>query len=209
MVTRGQFLERSTVIPAKQGVLEGLSHRGTRAPPLLIVPPPPGSGGMDHPVAAELAWAVTRAGHPTLRFNFRGVGASPGTPGGPEARMEDMESALRVLEESAGTAAPAVVALAASASSVLALEGAHPGLSGVALVSPAALEVEELARVRHPLLVVVGAEEPLRRAALAAAVAEASGQLVVVPGADGSFQRNLPEVGRSVARWLAGLSPSA
>jgi alpha/beta superfamily hydrolase len=33
---------------------------------------------METTLIAELAWAVTRAGHPTLRFNYRGVGASPG-----------------------------------------------------------------------------------------------------------------------------------
>ncbi|MGO8968392.1 MAG: alpha/beta hydrolase [Myxococcaceae bacterium] len=207
-MTRGQFLERATVIPTVGGVLEALSHRGTRAPPLLIVPPPPGSGGMDHPVGSELAWAVTRAGHPALRFNFRGVGASPGPPGPPEAEAEDIEAALRVLEESTGTVAPAVAALGGSATRVLALEQAHPGLAGVALVSPRLLEVEELARVRHPLLVVVGAEEPLPRAALAAAVAEAGGTLFLVPGADARFARNLPEVGRAVAQWLTALAAS-
>ena len=207
-MTQGQFLERSTVIPTADGVLEALSHRGTRAPPLLIVPPPPGAGGMDHPVAAELAWAVTRAGHPTLRFNFRGVGASPGQPGLPEAQGEDIEAALRALEETAGTAAPAIASLGGSATTVLGLAAVHPGLAGVALVSPTALEVEDLARVRPALLVVVGAGETLRRAALAAAVAEAGGMLVVVPGADARFQRNLPEVGRSVAQWLQGLAPS-
>ncbi len=203
---RGQFLERATVIPGQGGVLEGLLHRGRRMPPLLIVPPPPGSGGMDHPVGAELAWAVSRAGHPTLRFNFRGVGASPGPPGDAQAQVQDVEAALRVLEESAGTVVAAVTSLGGSAPTVLALDQAHPGLAGVALVSPALVEVEELARVRHPLLVVVGAEETVRSAALAAAVAEAGGSLVVVAGADARFQRNLPQVGRSVAEWLAGLN---
>ena len=184
-MTRGQFLERATVIPAVEGVLEGLSHRGTRAPPLLIVPPPPGQGGMDNAVCAELAWAATRGGHPTLRFNFRGVGASPGRPGGRPAQVQDVEAALRALEENAGTVA------------------------GLALVSPSGIDVEELARVRHPLLVVAGEKEQLARAALAASVMEASGTLVVVPDADARFQRNLTEVGRSVARWLEGLSPSA
>jgi uncharacterized protein len=205
---RGQFLERATVIHTPEGVLEGLSHRGTRAPPLLIVPPPPGSGGMDHPVGSELAWAATRAGHPTLRFNFHGVGASPGRPGGRESQRGDVEAAVHVLEENAGTVAVAVAALGGSAEVVLDLGRAHRGLAGLVLVSPGLVEVEELARVRQPLLVVVGAEEPLLRAALAAALAEVAGTLVVVPGADARFHRNLPEVGRSVATWLAGLGPS-
>ncbi len=163
---------------------------------------------MDHPVGAELAWAATRAGHPTVRFNFRGVGASPGTAGPKEAQQEDVEAALRVLEENSGTVAAAIATLGSSASTGLAMARAHPGLAGLALVSPALVEVEELARVPQPLLVVVGAEEPGLRAALAAAVAEAGGTLVIIPGADGRFLRNLSEVGRSVVQWLAQLSPS-
>jgi alpha/beta superfamily hydrolase len=206
---RGQFLERATVIPARGGVLEGLSHRGTRAPPLLIVSPPPGEGGMDHVVGAELAWAATRAGHATLRFNFQGVGASQGPIGDGAARREDVEAALRLLQETAGVGVVAVAALGGSAETVLRLGSADPGLAGLALVSPGRIEVEDLARVHLPLLVVVGAEEVGPRAALARAVGEASGTLVVVPGADARFQRNLPAVGRSVAAWLTGLGPSA
>jgi uncharacterized protein len=189
-------------------VLEALSHRGTRAPPLLIVPPPPGSGGMDHPVGAELAWAATRAGHATLRFNFHGVGASPGRPGPRAGQQADVEAAFTVLLANAGTVAVAVAALGASAGTALSWARQHPGVAGLALVSPAEVEVEELGRPRHALLVVVGAEETLSRAALSAAVAEAQGTLVVVPAADARFHRNLPEVGRAVVAWLAGLSAS-
>jgi alpha/beta superfamily hydrolase len=209
VVTRGQFLERATVIPAVDGVLEALSHRGTRAPPLLIVPPPPGRGGMDHAVAAELAWAASRGGHPTLRFNFRGVGASPGRPGDGDSQLQDIEAALRALAETAGRVACAVVGLGGSAMSLLSLAETHPSLAGVALVSPEELPVEALARARCPLLVLMGDAEPGRRVDLAAAVAEAGGRFVVVPGADARFQRNLSEVGRSLARWLESLAPSA
>lgn len=164
---------------------------------------------MDHAVCAELAWAATREGHPTLRFNFRGVGASPGSPtGGQDALVQDMEAAWRVLEQNAGTVATAVACLGGSALPLLAFSDTHPGLAGLALVSPSGIEVEDLARVRHPLLVVAGEKEPLRRAALAAAVAEAAGTLALIPDADARFHRNLTEVGRAVARWLAGLSPS-
>jgi uncharacterized protein len=163
---------------------------------------------MDHAVCAELAWAATRGGHPTLRFNFRGVGASPGASGGSASQVEDMEAALRLLEENTGTVAAAVASLGGSARPLLEFAETHLGLAGLALVSPSGIEVEELSRVRHSLLVVAGEKENVRRAALAASVAEASGTLVVVPDTDARFQRNLPEVGRSVARWLAGLSPS-
>jgi uncharacterized protein len=206
---RGQFLERATVIPAVEGVLEGLSHRGTRAPPLLIVPPPPGAGGMDHALGAELAWAASRGGHPTLRFNFRGVGASPGRPGDADSQVQDIEAALRTLAETAGGAACAVVSLGGSAHSLLRLADGHPSLAGIALVSPEALPAKALAGVRIPLLVLLGEAGPEEGPELAAAVRKAGGRLLVVPGADARLHRNLPEVGRSLARWLEGLAPSA
>jgi alpha/beta superfamily hydrolase len=205
---RGQFLERATVIPTQDGVLEALSHRGTRVPPLLIIPPPPGSGGMDHPVGAELAWAATRAGHATLRFNFHGVGASPGHPSPRAGQEADVEAAFTVLLANTGAAAVAVAALGASAGTALSWARQHKGMAGLALVSPADVEMETLARLPEALLVVVGAEEAPSRAALSAAVAEAQGTLVVVPSADARFHRNLPEVGRAVVAWLSGLSAS-
>src|SRR5438045_9499120 len=61
---------------------------------------------MTVPVIAELAWAITRAGHPTLRFDYRGVGASQGRirhqPGAGRIRdiageIEDMGAAIEQL----------------------------------------------------------------------------------------------------------------
>src|SRR5512141_1366808 len=75
MVLAGQYLERSVVV----GGLDALYHRGTREPPCAIAAPHPALGGsMISPVVAELAWALTRGGHPTMRFDYRGVGASRG-----------------------------------------------------------------------------------------------------------------------------------
>ncbi|RKG92075.1 alpha/beta hydrolase, partial [Corallococcus sp. CA053C] len=57
------------------------------------------------------------------------------------------------------------------------------------------------------LLVIVGAEDKrLPRAALAAAVAEAGGDLEVIDDAGATFHRNLPQVGRAAAAWLQRLS---
>jgi len=54
------------------GELDALYHRGTREPPCVIAAPHPALGGsMRSPVVAELAWALTRAGHPTMRFDYR------------------------------------------------------------------------------------------------------------------------------------------
>ncbi len=115
MVQKGQYLERPVLIATGAICLEGLFHRGERAPAALILPPHPKLGGsMDSPVVAELAWALTRAGHPTLRLNYRGVGASQGAWEDGQHDVGDLRMALQLLAASASAStddAPAPVAL--------------------------------------------------------------------------------------------------
>ncbi|MCP4496054.1 MAG: hypothetical protein GY825_04650, partial [Phycisphaeraceae bacterium] len=67
--------------------LEGLwlPARGEEGPRggALVAPPHPLMGGsMDSPVTTEIALAASDAGYGALRFNYRGVGGSAGTPSG-------------------------------------------------------------------------------------------------------------------------------
>lgn len=203
MVSQGQFLERPAIIPVGDCVLDGLWHRGSVRPPLLIVPPPPSEGSMQHPVLAEIAWAAAQSDFPTLRFDFRGVSASQGTQGDPAERLTDAEAALRLLEENTGTARVAVASFGASAQTVLALQRRHASVAGLCFVSPAGLQASDLTRVSVPILLVLGeGDSSTPAAALAAAVGEANGRLETVAGADRNFDRNLPQVGKAVARWL-------
>lgn len=208
MVLKGQFLERPTLIPVGGVVLEGLSHRGKAAPPLLIVPPPAEEGGsMDHVVAAELAWAAATAGFPTLRFNFRGVGASQGTRGGPAERAEDARAALQLLYENTGTESVVVAGIGGSAALGLELLAGLPSLRGLALVAPTGIAPERLAAFDRPLSVVVGElDERLPRAGLAQAVTQAGGRLAVIEKADAAFTRSLPQVGKVVVHLLKRLA---
>jgi uncharacterized protein len=209
MVLKGQFLERSTLIPVQGVVLEGTAHRGERQPPLLILPPQPGEGGgMDHVVAAELAFAAARAGHATLRFNYRGVGASQGARG--TGLEEDASAALDVARENARARSVAVAALHGSGAVALALAARRSEPCGLCLIGPRDLPLERLAQLSLPLLVVLwegDAHTP--RAPLAEAVAAAGGTLEVVQDAGPAFPRNLPAVGHLVARWLQRLSGGA
>jgi alpha/beta superfamily hydrolase len=208
MVLQGQFLERPTLIPVGHEVMEGTAHRGTERPPLLILPPrPEDGGGMDHVIAAELVWAAARAGHPTLRFNYRGVGGSQGSPGKGEALVEEAEAALGVVLENAQAPAAAVAALHGSASVALALRARSPQVAAVCLVSPRAVRPAELAVLGRGLLVVVGEHDThWPQAELAAAVEQAGGVLHVVEGAGPHFHHALPEVGKVVRHWLKLLS---
>ena len=67
----------------------------------LVAPPHPLYGGsMDSPVVNEVAYACERCGIASLRFNWRGVGASAGTPSGETAHAEaDYGAALAHLGE--------------------------------------------------------------------------------------------------------------
>lgn len=209
MVTKGQFLERPTLIPVGREVMEGTAHRGVKKPPLLVLAPrPEEGGGMDHVIAAELTWAAATAGFPTLRFNYRGVGGSQGSRGTGEALVEDAEAAMRVLLENAQSSSLAVASLHGGAQVAMALQARHAAVGGLCLVAPADVELVDLTRLDRALLVVVGEEDKrLSRAALSAAVGEAPrGELEVVDDAGPNFHRNLPQVGRFLAAWLKRLS---
>jgi hypothetical protein len=59
--------------------LEGRLDQAPGPDAVIITHPHPLYGGeMDNPVVATLAEAYQRLGYATLRFNFRGVGASEG-----------------------------------------------------------------------------------------------------------------------------------
>ena len=208
MVQKGEFLERPTLIPVGDVVLEGLSHRGTLRPPLLMVPPTPEEGGsMDHVVAAEAAWAAASRGFPTLRFNFQGVGGSQGTRTSRGRLMGDAEEALRLIEENTGTASVVCLSIGGSAQVVVELARRHPAIAGLCLVSPIEIDAADLMDVRVPLRVIVGALDLRQpRVSLAAAVTDSGGRVEVIEDADQAFTRNLAQVGRSVAEFLSSLS---
>lgn len=201
MVLPGQYLERPALVPCGDLVLEGLSHRGARPPALLVCPPTGPGGGMDAPLVAEVAWATARGGHPSLRFQHRGVGGSQGTPS-PGRWLEDALAAFDHL--AAGAPGPVAVAGVAGGCAVaLGVARARP-VSGVALLAPsAASHLAGLDALGRPALLVL----PERGAAVAPGAAGALlpgglGRVEVVAGADAAFRAGLPRAGRAVAAWL-------
>jgi alpha/beta superfamily hydrolase len=200
VVLSGQYLERPALIDAEGVTLDGLYHRGTRLPALLICPAPGPGGGMDASPLAELAWAAARAGHPSLRFQHRGVGASQGASD-PALTVHDAEAAFRHLAETVG-ARVAVAALGAGAPAALALARAHPGIERVVLIAPDRLP--DTSGVGSRILALlpetgsaVSADE------LAVAVGPA-GRVEVIAGADPAFRAGLGEVGRRTVAWIGG-----
>lgn len=204
MVLKGQYLERPTLIPLPSGeVLEGVAHRGSIAPGLLIVPPLPADGsGMDHVVAAEIAFAASHAGHQTLRFNFRGVGGSQGAIStSDEQLLEELTAAAELARDNA-EGGPVMIASIGSSDRLARLLVARFPLVAWALVQPS------LAPFSLELPHVVIAPEldgSFNRRAWSAALAPS--ELTLVHGSDRGYQRNLPQVGKAVvalARRVGG-----
>ena len=207
MVVRGQFLERSTVIPSGELYLDGLSHRGALGPALLICPPHPSRGGsMDSAVCAELAFAASHAGHATLRFNYRGVGASQGQLGDFASFVEDGRAALLTLQENSPGLGVVIAGFDLGAEVAVELaQGA--AVEGVVVIGPVskAYDFTALSRLRMKALVVVGEEDHgADRLALAELCQSMGDGLVVIPEADHVFSQGLTELGRVVAQFLGG-----
>jgi alpha/beta superfamily hydrolase len=212
MVLAGQYLERSVVV----GDLDALYHRGKRAPPCAIAAPHPALGGsMLSPVVAELAWALTRAGHATMRFDDRGVGASRGTSRHPAGarRIADLQDEVADLlgicqHLIATTQMPEVCAVGYSFGAAVALEAAgDPRIGRLVLIAPPTQlhDFGALSKLRKPLLVVCAHHDSFcDRGALQM---PEGALLEVIAHADHFFARGLTELGKTVAAWLGGDGP--
>jgi hypothetical protein len=195
MVMKGQFLERPTLIPLANGlVLEGVAHRGAGRPGVLVVPPTPAEGsGMDHVVGAEIAFAVSQAGHQCLRFNFRGVGGSQGRPSDSDDELlDDALAAWELARDNASGEPPLVVSIGGSDRVVQRLV-ARVSIAGWALIHPGLAPF--VPTVPH-VVVLPELEGAAARKGWSARLDE--GGLAVILGADRSYLRNLPQVGKAV-----------
>ena len=208
MVRKGEYLERAVVVPNGELTLDGLYHRGRARPAVLLVPPHPDDGSMELALIAEVAWAVTRAGHPTLRFNYPGVGASPG--------RFDAESAERAV-----TAAAAHLGLCAAdgqesspdapcglaigwGARVAAKATGSIGFDRLILVQPDVEAWPLLERYEGRVVAIFAEADAVdeRKVASAAAQACKDARIVVVKGADSGFRAGLVDLGRAVAETL-------
>ncbi|HEX4384433.1 MAG TPA: alpha/beta fold hydrolase [Myxococcales bacterium] len=207
MVLAGQYLERSVVVDG----LDALYHRGTRDPACVIASPHPAMGGsMTSPVIAELAWALTRGGHPTLRFDYRGVASSRGVSRQKPGRIEDVSDEVDDLYKVADqliatTHEPAICAVGYSFGALVALRAASdPRISQLVLVAPPNLlaDFSALASFAKPLFILCAQHDAYcDRAAL-------PGAPEVIAHSDHFFHRGLTEMGKAVAEFLrAGRPP--
>jgi alpha/beta superfamily hydrolase len=173
-------VERSIVIPCEEGLaLEGVYVSGELGGAVVAPPHPLYGGSLESPVVGEVSHACALAGRASLRFNWRGVGASAGERSGEAAdALADYRAALSEL--AASVEGPLLAA----------------GYSFGACAAVAAAVTEP--RVRQLVLIA-----PPPASALEPLVAQAeSRSLEVIPEADHFFMDGLADVGRHVREWL-------
>lgn len=204
--------ERMTTIALRapeEGALEGIfmpvsEPNGAGA---VVAPPHPQYGGsMDSPVVNELCWACAKAGVASVRFNWRGVGASTGeTSGDPAQADADFAAALAHVAES--VPGP-VIACGYSFGAAAALRAAlrHPRIERLLLVAPppALLDAEGFRALERRALVLVGQEDGMAPLSELSALCDgaADTRIEVIPEADHFFMTGLADVARLSAAWL-------
>jgi hypothetical protein len=173
---------------------------------VVAAPHPLYGGSMDSPVVAELCYACRRAGYATVRFNWRGVGASGGSPTGDPAQADaDYAAALAYLEE---TVEGPIVAAGYSfgAAAAVRVARANPRVRHLLLVAPppALLDTDALAQFPGSALIVVGSCDSFASTALLASLLgdDARRRLEVIPDADHFFMCGLGDISRIAREWL-------
>jgi len=209
--------EKGTTIPwlgeaGEAGeALEGLFVAGAdeASGGAVIAPPHPLYGGsMDSPVVSELAWACTKADLASLRFNWRGVGGSTGTPSGDLAvAAQDYAAALLQLGR---TVRGPLVAAGYSFGAAAAVRAAadQPRVRRLVLVAPppGLLDVEALRAGERAVLLLAGEHDAIAPPAALDAIARSlpDARCVELAGADHFFAAGLAQLTAELSNWLAG-----
>ena len=120
-------------IPVDGFTLEAEAQLVEGAPAAVVCHPHPAFGGrMDNPLVVALAEACAAAGLSTVRFNFRGLDGSEGTPTGGVAEHEDVAAAIAWAR---GAGAPRVALVGYSFGGLMAARALADGAEVAAFVA--------------------------------------------------------------------------
>lgn len=201
--------EETLFIPASGFELEAAIHtpEGDSNAGVVICHPHPQYGGdMNNNVVMGLQGELAARGFSTLRFNFRGVGASGGGLGGADGDPEDVGEIIEFYRNRPRINPDKVTLAGYSYGAMVGLAAAmlDPRISALVGISPpvAAFRMDFLSRIENPLLVISGDRDmfcPLDQ--LRSKLPE-NATLEVVDGADHLYRGYEPQVGKLVAAFL-------
>jgi alpha/beta superfamily hydrolase len=203
--------EQSTTVAAGAETLEACLAvpSGARLGVVVSHPHPLYGGDMDSPVVVRMVEACTSRGLATLRFNFRGVGASTGRHDDGRGEQDDVRASLAHLAGALGAGARVALAGYSFGAAIAAAVAATAPVAGLALVAPPmrVAEVQLPTGVTGPLLIVAGAEDQYcPAAALETLRAELpAATVIVIEGADHFFFGSLTALGDAVGAWADAL----
>jgi len=185
------------------------------SPPAGVVichPHPLYGGDMENPVVVRVQEVCAALGLATLRFNFRGVGASGGVHGGGVGEQDDAAAALDALAKAMGGGTLAIAGYSFG-SRIAALVGSRDGrVGGMALIAPplAMSDFGFLEDIRVPTLAVAGTRDqycpPDEFARFTAARPWI--RAATIEGADHFFFGKLFPLGEAVNEWAQRLPGS-
>ena len=175
-------------------------------------PHPLYGGDMDNPVVIRAAEVAQAAGYATLRFNFRGAGASEGAHDKGGAEQEDVRAAMAALASHL-PAGHRVGVLGYSFGAAMAARATRPSTleAPLGLIAPplGMYDLDFLQAGPGPLLLVAGTADsycPVEALHRLAAITSAEER--VIEGADHFFFGKLYPLGEAIGAWLAGLPPA-
>lgn len=175
---------------------------------LVCHPHPLHGGTMHNKVVYHAAKGMVEAGLATLRFNFRGVGASGGRHDGGRGEQRDVEAAIRLLEEEHDDVPLFVAGFSFGASVGLRVAIEHPSVVALIGIGVPLLHAsfEFLRRSRKPVLLVHGEGDefgPVDQIRDLAAELGPLARLEIVDGAGHFFDGRTDVLRRSVVRFCA------
>ena len=153
--------ERHVTFPSGDLTLEGLLAADDSPRPGAVVchPHPQYGGSMHNNVVEAILDALWEHGYATLRFNFRGVGASEGEYDGGQGEGDDAASALKFLLAQPGISAGGAILAGYSFGAMVALmRGLQMGEVSrvIAVALPVAMATVATGRAGKPVLLVSG-----------------------------------------------------
>ena len=191
--------------------LEGLlATNGGDSPAAVVCHPHPNYGGsMYNSVVEAILTAMWQLGYATLRFNFRGVGASEGEHDGGRGEVDDAAAAMAFLLAQAGVRKDDAVMAGYSFGAIVALRAGYEHAEAsriVAVALPIGItEAPVPPDASKPLLLVSGDRDSYSPVATLTALQNRIGKsakLEIIKGADHFFGGAEAELSRIIAAAL-------
>jgi alpha/beta superfamily hydrolase len=212
---------RSFFLDGPAGRLEALLNQGVEGAThaALVCHPHPLYGGAFHnKVVFHTMKALNSFGFPVLRFNFRGVGMSPGTHDNGVGEVDDVRAALDWLDAEfhlpiafAGFSFGAAIGLRAACPDVRVDSVIGLGLP-LLPTDDRSYDLDFLRTCNKPKLLVSGARDQfaprLRLEELALSLPEPK-KLVLIEAADHFFEGRLKELRETIEKWVEEAIPRA